>query len=632
MSDIKDYTPPDEDGLADYIYFTNWRIPLAVHGAEARSVTCGTYGGSSGGVKMRRFKHTKRVCGYLDGDVLYLLGDEKISEHVEAPPHDFYYGGVYTSTSQPLPTFPLKVPNTWSDHDKPALSDQWNIGGQYGVAEGYFAPKKLSEQNYGLIFDNHIFRTFFTQGASSDYYYLTLSTDLTKTARLRGLSEFDETDGSTAYHYDSSIGGYAKAIRGIFSSLERAYNYAVGDFYVQHDNLQPEGWWLPPDSISNLRSSFLLASFANLIITTSYIDAVRYIEDGTLPKDYVYDSPDDDPNTTPDGGDDNNESDGNAGSDVRDDISVNLPTADAVSLSNINIYALTREQLLSFISDMWNFSWTELATNMMTGIYNNLVDNVQSIRVLPFPASELGVVDTADKIICGWWTHSATVQIIKTNIAGGAMPRVSVGSYDLKEVFGGWADYSPYTTVDLYLPYHGEVRLDTNLFMQHTINIEYVIDVLMGLITYFISCDNTVVMSISAKVSADVPVSLASGIDTFTDVLNNNAHFVESAGMLRPVGMVTGSTSVATEKLVNQSSQSGMFYMPCKCHVRITRPAYTRASNYASRYGYPCYGSYKLSALKGFTVVENYKGSYSKGIEKEEADEIKRQLEEGIYL
>lgn len=630
MSDIKDYTQPDAEKLAGYIYCFQYRPPWGVHGAESARIACGTYGsGQKMGVKYRRFEHKNRVCGYLDGDILYLLGSEEISRNLYSPPNDFFIEGIYESTTKPLPTFPLKVPKTWSDHAKPALSDQWNIGGIYGVDTGFFAPPELSDIKWGKGYIDSVFKPFFTQGLTT-YGDLKLTKSIDTTARARGTSEYIENNSATMFHYDPNIGAYPTAVRGVFSCLNRAYAYATGDFYTSHDHLYPENWWLPTGNEST--NQFFYMNFSNLIITKDLDDALRYIEDGTLPKSYIYDDPDTSPSASPDGGDDNNESDGNAGSDVRDDISVNLPTADAVSLSNINIYALTREQLVAFISDMWDFSWTELATNMMTGIYNNLVDNVQSIRVLPFPVNELGVTDTATGIVCGWWTHPATVQIIKTNIAGGAMPRVSVGSYDLKEVFGGWADYSPYTTIDLYLPYHGEVRLDTNLFMNHTIKIEYVIDVLMGLITYFISCDNTVVMSLSAKVSADVPVSLASGIDTFTDVLNNSTKFIESATAMRPVGMVTGSTSVATEKLVNQSSQSGMFYMPCKCHVRITRPAYTRASNYASRYGYPCYGSYKLSALKGFTVVENYKGSYSKGIEKEEADEIKRILEEGVYL
>lgn len=624
MSDIKDYTPPSDNKLSEPIYAIVYTCPTVALNANTNQIY------SSGVLlyRVRKINHTGRVVGYDDGDSIHILGNEMVRGGAI---DSGIFGGikieaVYNNTATP-PRYIAIDDGNWSDSDI-AYDDVWNVGVRISSDKGYHPPVKLSAYNYENVNHfNDFFARYFKKGVSGNT--LVLTTDPDTTAVTRGLDDVVSGTPTTYFHYDRNIGFYTTAINAIFNSLNKAVVYGNSNPAKDIYYFNPDDWSVTSGSSGT--SALYYLNFSNLLITKNIDDAIRYIKDGTIPKDYIYDDPDTSTSATPDG-DDNNDSDGNAGSDDRDDISVNLPTADAVSLSNVNIYALTREQLIAFISDMWNFSWTELATNMMTGIYNNLVDNVQSIRVLPFPANDLGVVDTAHEIICGWWTHAATVQFIKTNTAGGAMPRVTAGAYEIKEVFRGWADYSPYTTIDLYLPYHGEERLDTNLFMNHTLKIEYVIDVLMGLITYFISCDNTVVMSLSAKVSADVPVSLASGIDTFTDVLNNSTKFIESASAMRPVGMVTGSTSVATEKLVNQSSQSGMFYMPCKCHVRITRPAYTRASNYASRYGYPCYGSYKLSALKGFTIVENYKGSYSKGIEKEEADEIKRLLEEGVYL
>lgn len=624
MSDINDYTPPSADKLSEPIYAITYSCPTVALNANTSIIY------STGALyRIRKIAHTGRVVGYDDGDSVHILGNETVRGGAI---DSGIFGGIrisalYRNTATP-PRYTAIESGDWSDSDI-AYDDKWNVGIRITSDAGYHPPLNLSAYDYESVNNfNEFYTRYFKKGVSGNT--LVLTSDPETTAVTKGLDDIVSGTPTTYFHYDRNIGFYTTAINAIFNSLNKAVVYGnsnpVKDIYY----FNPDDWTVTVGGAGS--SALYYLNFSNLLITKNLDDALRYIEDGTIPKDYIYDDPYTSPSASPDGGDDNNDSDGNAGSDERDDISVNLPSADAVSLSNINIYALTRDQLIAFISDMWNFSWAELATNMLTGIYNNLVDNVQSIRVLPFPANELGVVDTAYGIICGWWTHTATVQIIKTNIAGGAMPRVTVGTYEFKEVFGGWADYSPYTTIDLYLPYHGEERLDTNLFMNHTLKIEYVIDVLMGLVTYFISCDNTVVMSVSAKVSADVPVSLASGIDTFSDVLNNQVKFVESAGALRPLGMLTGSTSVSTEKLLNQSSQSGMFYMPCKCHVRITRPAYTRASNYSSRYGYPCYGSYKLSSLNGFTIVENYKGSYSKGIEKEEADEIKRLLEEGVYL
>ena len=110
------------------------------------------------------------------------------------------------------------------------------------------------------------------------------------------------------------------------------------------------------------------------------------------------------------------------------------------------------------------------------------------------------------------------------------------------------------------------------------------------------------------------------------------ASFGGNLASKRPVGMLTGSSEVQTPEMVSNATESGIFYMPTKCAIKITRPSYTRAKNYDSRFGYPCYGAYKLSNLTGFTVVENYKSHYTKGIKKEEEDMIKSMMESGVYL
>ena len=170
------------------------------------------------------------------------------------------------------------------------------------------------------------------------------------------------------------------------------------------------------------------------------------------------------------------------------------------------------------------------------------------------------------------------------------------------------------------------------MFMKHSVNVKYTLDVLMGTITYLILCDETTVMTKTTKVAADVPISLASNVERFRDTLSNVATFGSNVAGGRPIGLLTGSTTVSAPHLVTEATESGMFYMPTKCAVRITRPAYTRAKNYDARYGYPCYGAYQLSKLKGFTVIENYKSHYTKGIKKEEADMIKSLMESGVYL
>ena len=621
MSDIKDYTPPADSTLADPIYAITWRCPIANLNMNSNQIY------SNGLFRIRKIVHTGRVVGYKNGNELYILGNEELSGgYID----NGVFGGIkivadYQSTANP-PNFKTIQSGEWSDTNI-MYDDVWNVGIRITEDRGYHPPLSLKDYTYieKGNFD-YFYSQYFKKGVTR--WGIQLTTNPDTTAIARGIDDIVDGNVSTYFHYDSDIGMYPKAINAIFSALQKSVEYGNTNPPKDIYEYRPDGW-IP---LNNTSGQFYI-SFSNLIITDSLSDAQKYISDGTIPKNYIYDDPNNIIGGEPGEDDDpNNSSDGSEGSDHRDDININTPPDSAISLSNINIYLLTREQLMAFISDMWNFSWTELTTNMMTGIYNNLIDNVQSIRVMPFAPSDLGTVETVDSIICGWWSHTATVPKLGTDTTGPGMNLKNAGNWKFSEVFGGWADYAPYTSIELYLPYYGTINLDTNLFMGHILKVEYVLDVLAGLITYFLSCDDTCVITVSAKCSADVPVSLSSGIDTTTDILKNGGRFVSEAGNLRPVGMVTGSTSVATEKCLNSCSESGMFFMPTKCHVRITRPAYTRASNYASRYGYPCYGSYKLSKLKGFTVVENYKSHYTKGIKKEEEDMIKNMMESGVYL
>ena len=620
MSDIKDYTPPSDSMLSDPIYAITWRCPISNLNMNSNQIY------ANGLFRIRKITHNYRVIGYKNGNELYILGNEELSGgYID----NGVFGGIkiaadYQSTANPA-NFKTIQSGEWSDTNV-RYDDVWNVGIRITEDSGYHPPLSLKDYRYieKGNFD-YFYSQYFKKGVTR--WGIQLTTNPDTTAIARGIDDIVPGNVSTYFHYDSDIGMYPKAINAIFSALQKSV--AFGNTNPPKDiyEYRPDGW-IP---LNNTTGEFYI-NFSNLIITDSLSDAQKYISDGTIPKNYIYDDPNNIIGGDPGDDDPNNSSDGSEGSDHRDDININTPPDSAISLSNINIYLLTREQLMAFISDMWNFSWTELTTNMMTGIYNNLIDNVQSIRVMPFAPSELGTVETVDSIICGWWSHTATVPKLGTATTGPGMNLKYAGKWQFSEVFGGWADYAPYTSIELYLPYYGTITLDTNLFMGHILKVEYVLDVLAGLITYFLSCDDTCVITVSAKCSADVPVSLSSGIDTASDVIKNGARFVSEAGNLRPVGMATGSTSVATEKCLNSCSESGMFYMPNKCHVRITRPAYTRASNYASRYGYPCYGSYKLSKLKGFTVVENYKSHYTKGIKKEEEDMIKNMMESGVYL
>ena len=610
MSDIIDKTPPNVEILKGRIHLIAIPTQIITHYENEYTLSS-----SNVPFKIFTFEHSGRVCGYIDKtNRMHLLGNENINvEMLDYPTTAMWCGFNASSGFTAVPS----PPTGWSV-GYVQESNVWRIGMTRGTDNNVIEPLAPNDVvTSGLTYGYEAFPEYLSNYKQSGVDFV-LSTDISKSIAFKRMEDFS---GNFSKVFNTTYLNYSKAINAIHDLATMAYG-RLGD--NTRWQMSAPGSGGNPDTYNymNMVSS-------NLIITHDLESAKKYVTDGTIPSDYEYDDPTKTPSGGGDGGggDDNNGGEGDSGSDHRDDIEPKQPTETAMTLSNINLYALEKSQLQAFINDICSVSWADISINTLTGIYNNLTDSIQSIRVYPFAVSDLGTTTIVDRIICGFFEHVANVNALTSDIS-----IKTAGSYDLKEVFGGWADYAPYTDIDLYLPYIGYTRLDTNLFMKRSITVKYSIDVLCGVITYFVLCDKTTILIKSAKICADVPISLASGIDTFTDVTKNVASFGSNLASKRPVGMLTGSSEVQTPEMVSNATESGIFYMPTKCAVKIVRPSYTRAKNYDSRFGYPCYGAYKLSNLTGFTVVENYKSHYTKGIKKEEEDMIKSMMESGVYL
>ena len=610
LSDIIDKTPPNAETLKGRIHLIAIPTQAISHNADDLSLMS-----TNGAFDIYSFEHTGRVCGYISNENrMYLIGNEDIFvNRLDRPTTAMWCGFNASSdlTAVPAP------PTGWSG-GYAQESNVWRIGMTRGSDYNVFEPWNADGVVTGTLITGRERFTKYLNNYKMSGFDFVLTTDLDTTIAFKRMDDFPES-GSRVFNTD--LVKYTNGINAIHGLADLAYRRSGDntDWVVR----MPGG----AGADGTYNNMNMLAS--NLIITRDLDAAKKYVTDGTIPSDYDYDDPTKPPTGGGDAGgsDDNNGGEGDSGSDHRDDIEPKQPTETAMTLSNVNLYALEKSQLQAFINDICSVSRAEISINTLTGIYNNLTDSIQSIRVYPFAVSDLGNTTIVDRIICGFFEHTANVNALTSDIS-----IKTAGSYDLKEVFGGWADYAPYTDIDLYLPYIGFTRLDTNLFMKHSITVKYTIDVLCGVITYFVLCDKTTILIKSAKICADVPISLASGIDTFTDVTKNVASFGGNLASRRPVGMLTGSSEVQTPEMVSNATESGIFYMPTKCAIKITRPSYTRARNYDSRFGYPCYGAYKLSNLTGFTVVENYKSHYTKGIKKEEEDMIKNMMESGVYL
>jgi hypothetical protein len=378
--------------------------------------------------------------------------------------------------------------------------------------------------------------------------------------------------------------------------------------------------------------------FYDLIMTEKLEYAQKYIKDGTIPPDAKVN-----PSDAKKDIDSKNE-DGEDGTRTStfDENEPSAPAINSVKLSNLHNYWITESQMRSFYSSVWETDLTDFVKGAFTGIYSNLISNVVSLKFMPTSAENLGGTGDTSPVILGFKTYEdLTVQTIGNAVA----PIVDIGSYKFEKAYNSFADYAPYTDVKLYLPFVGVVPIDTNLFMGQgggktaTLNIKAQYDLQSGLITYFIMRNKTMISSVSGRMAVEVPISLQSGLDTFSTISRNfvgkATSFAGNAMSGNPIGMISdvmqGSATAPPQTVFSSTGGDGAFYARPKCMIMIRHPQYNRPKNYSHVVGFPAYVTKKVSDLQGFNIVQNPVIPLADGMTGAEHDMIVTAMQRGLY-
>ena len=376
----------------------------------------------------------------------------------------------------------------------------------------------------------------------------------------------------------------------------------------------------------------------NLITTHDYDAALKFLNDGTIPADAKVNVKKDKSEE-----DSDNESGEDGGRESKfDENEPSAPTINSVKLSNLHNYWITQSQMQSFYSSVWETDLTDFVKGAFTGIYSNLISNVVSLKFMPTSAENLGGTGDTSPVILGFKTYD---DLIVQTIGNTTAPIVNIGSYKFSKEYNSFADYAPYTDVKLYLPFVGVVPLDTNLFMGSgggataTLNVKAQYDLQSGLITYFIMRNKTMISSVSGRMAVEVPVSLQSGLDTFSTISRNfvgkATSFAGNIATGNPIGMVAdiaqGSATAPPQTVFASTGGDGAFYAHPKCMIMIRHPQYNRPKNYSHVVGFPAYVTKKISDLQGFNIVQNPVIPLADGMTGAEHDMIVSAMQSGLY-
>lgn len=649
---------PDLSGIGTSfkVVYTDFSIDNASIVVETRSRDLKKkLNGGNNGTALRahefRTRNGSRVCGYLKGDVLYIIG--KSDEVLEG-------------RSKQLLSFYCSTEGTASYSDSISLSLANQKTFETGVVSYGYPTADGLVTGFWEVFDSQIanrewatnHNTFYTAtSVAGDQYIVggSLSTNLNETQQFKGWENFKQD--FVVLGLPSTL--YAKTredlVVGTMHGSVKLNNFA-NDFLANIVTPTYQAYLTAPTrsdggvlfSENEIPQEFKAPVFYNLIITEDYDQAVKFVNDGTIPDDAWANIPKD---PDPDGdGNASGESGGSHQNDI-DTFEPSAPDFNSINLSNLHTYWITKEQMKDFYTKLWEFNWTDISTNLLTGIYSNLVSNVVSLKMMPTSPENLGGTGEAEAVVLGFKTFDdLIVQTIGTN----ACPVVTIGTINIKKAYKSYADYSPYTDIALYLPFVGVVPLDTNLFMNtaeyngSTLTVKASYDMLGGTITYFIEYEHATVYQFTGNMAVDVPVSLQSGVDIGTTLAQNASSAIATATNAltsvaepKPIGKAVntavqnvssfGGASASAQSLYSSTGGDGAFYAFPKCVLMIRRPEYNRPKTYDSTIGYPAFFTKKVADIKGFATVTNPKIPLVDGMTKEEHDMIVSAMQNGLF-
>lgn len=301
------------------------------------------------------------------------------------------------------------------------------------------------------------------------------------------------------------------------------------------------------------------------------------------------------------------------------------PIIDVTGTGMVVLYNPTQQQVAQLARFMWSGEYTDLIKKMFGSPFEALISLKMLFADIPSGNTQtvwLGNVETTVQM------SKITSQFIDVNM----------GSINVSEFFGSFADYAPYTKIQIFLPFIGYKDLNVDEVMNSKLTLVYRIDVYSGACIAFLSCQktilstqlNSILYQFDGNCAMEIPLTsndntryisaLLGAASSSALSLANTSSFSppqvasgfqkgEKAslqlGSLAPVA--NGMLDVLSVKPNVQRAGSlagAVAAMGIKTpYIIIHRPIAQIPTDYQHYYGIPLNLSMQLSKLSGFTVV-----------------------------
>lgn len=338
-----------------------------------------------------------------------------------------------------------------------------------------------------------------------------------------------------------------------------------------------------------------------------------------------------------------------------------LPTIGAYSTGFLNVYVPSAANLRSLAAYMWAGAFD---IDNFRKLVADPMDAIMGLSIVPVTASEIGVESTT---------------LIVGNISTGiSMPRalsqyvaVDCGTIEMPAKWGAYLDFSPYTKLQLYLPYIGFVDISPDDVMTAnegneddklypgTIGVQYHVDILSGSCIAFVKCRDHVIYEFGGQCACSCPVTegqykngllgmleiistvastasaVAGGPGAKATKANREASKIGKIGAVAEgaLGVIDTSISMIKPNITRSGSVGGSnglmgYQIP---YLVLTVPHMCIPGDQNVYIGYPSFVTLTMSDLAGFTQIQ-VTHLLNMSCTSDEADEIISLLSEGVIF
>ena len=394
--------------------------------------------------------------------------------------------------------------------------------------------------------------------------------------------------------------------------------------------------WIQPD-VDNFGSIIPTAEDYRMAITKHEVDAESITVGDYLLKNALKTDPDD----PYDGGDDKGDDDNKPGGYDHTSDPVPEPDLPSVSVTDsglVTLFAPTESQLKALANYLWSDAFS---LDNFKKMLNNPMDCILGLSIVPVnvprgSAREITVGNIATTVSC----DICPTQYVKVDCG--------TFTFDRHSMTNSYLDYAPYSKCYLYLPFIGVQEINIDDFMQSTMHVVYHVDILTGAMFCYVMRGSSVMYTYMGQCAENVPLSSSSYSNTIGSIMSAAASIVGVASMAAtggataPVaaGLLAGattSTANAVSSLKPSVAHSGSIgggagIMGVNYPYLIFNTPHVSIPSQQRHYtGYPSNQIVKLSALKGFNVIQAINLSVS-GANDSEMNEIESILKGGVIL